>query len=101
MGVEDRFRRLEYRLESDLSYDESKRPETILLKRCDFENIPEKNFARLQSQRSTEQEWYRVCISLNEILINVSKQEETLANSFSTFIIIHLSLAELKQRRSR
>lgn len=60
-----------------------------------------KNFARLQSQRSTEQESYRVCISLNEILINVSKQEETLANSFSTFIIIHLSLAELKQRRSR
>lgn len=41
LGVEDRFRRLEYRLESDLSYDESKRSETILLKRCDFENIPE------------------------------------------------------------
>lgn len=41
MGVEDRFRRLEYRSESDLSYDESKRSETILLKRCDFENIPE------------------------------------------------------------
>lgn len=41
LGVEDRFRRLEYRLESDLSYDESKRSETIVLKRCDFENIPE------------------------------------------------------------
>lgn len=44
MGVEDRFRRLEYRSESDLSYDESKRSETILLKRSyssDFENIPE------------------------------------------------------------
>lgn len=41
LGVEDRFRRLEYRSESDLSYDESKRSETILLKRCDFENIPE------------------------------------------------------------
>lgn len=41
MGVENRFRRLEYRLESDLSYDESKRSETIVLKRCDFENIPE------------------------------------------------------------
>lgn len=40
MGVEDRFRRLEYRSESDLSYDESKRSEMIL-KRCDFENIPE------------------------------------------------------------
>lgn len=44
LGVEDRFRRLEYRSESDLSYDESKRSETILLKRSyssDFENIPE------------------------------------------------------------
>lgn len=39
MGVEDRFRRLEYRLESDLSYDESKCSKTIVLKRCDFERI--------------------------------------------------------------
>lgn len=100
MGVEDRFRRLEYRSESDLSYDESKRSERSFLNGAILRIFPRKEkFCEITI--TTINRARIVSCVYNEILINVSKQEETLANSFSTFIIIHLSLAELKQRRSR